>query len=128
VESMSKEILGHERMFEGSMIVNERYRDAIYDETGLLYTKLAISNWKKDPEKSKAYAEESLGYIRKKLTQQQNEIKNTLEKLEVILETIKEQREIDIGEGRIEIQKLSDRINERLSSARAEYLQTLKTH
>jgi len=128
VESMSVDLLAHKRVFEGSMIANEIYKDAVYDESGLLYTKLALSNSQKDPRKSKTYATESLSYLRKKITHQQDEVKTILEKLEKIIDDIENQRETDLSEGEKEVQELSKFINENLVKARARYLQTLKSH
>lgn len=51
--TMANDTFGPDVLFESSMIANERYRDAIYDETGLLYTKLALSSFQRDPEKAK---------------------------------------------------------------------------
>jgi len=128
VESMSADLLAHKRVFEGSMIANEIYKDAVYDESGLLYTKLALSNCLKDPKKSKTYATESHNYLRKKIAHQQDEIKTILEKLEKIIDDIKNQRETDLLAGEKEVQELSKFINKNLISARTQYLQTLKSH
>lgn len=128
IENMSIDSLSHERVFEGSMIANEIYQDAVYDESGLLYTKLALSNYQKNPQKSQAYASESLHYIQKKLAHQNEEVKATLEKLEKIIALIKDQEEADVAEGTQEVQTLSELINKNLVTARAKYLQTLKTH
>lgn len=128
VESMSADFLAHKRVFEGSMIANEIYKDAVYDESGLLYTKLALSNRQKDPEKSKTYATESHNYLRKKIAHQHDEVKTILETLEKIMDDIENQREIDLSAGTKEVQELSKFINENLVSARAQYLQTLKSH
>ena len=128
VESIAIDSLSHERIFEGSMIANEMYQDAMYDESGLLYTKLALFNYQKDPKKSQVYAAESLHYIQKKLTHQELEIKSTLEKLEKVISLIKDQKEVDLTEGTKEIQTLSVLINKNLSNAKTKYLQTLKSH
>lgn len=126
VESVSADLLSHERIFEGSMIANEIYQDAVYDESGLLYTKLALSSYEKNSEKSIAYAKESLRYLRKKMLRQDSEIKSTLENLEKIIALIKEEKQVDLEKGKRETQTLNDLINKNLITARVKYLQTLK--
>ncbi len=127
-ESISIDSLSHKRVFEESMIASEMYQDAMYDESGLLYTKLALSNYQKHPQKSQLYADESLHYIQKKLTRHELEIKSTLEKLEEIISLIRDQKDVDLSEGIKEIQILGVLINKNLSDVKTKYLQTLKAH
>ena len=68
-------------------------------------------------------SKQSLHYIQKKLTHQEKDVKSTLEKLEKIIELVKDRQEIDLVEGKQEIQALSVLINTNLATAKTKYLQ-----
>ena len=113
--------------FETVMIANEKYREAMFDETGLLYTKLAISRFKTDPVKSRKYAKESLQYIDEKLEREQKELKEALEKLRTIVESIKKnQKIINIDEGMSHLKLLRKTYETSMGHAKAQYQKTLR--
>jgi hypothetical protein len=112
--------------FENTMIANETFRQAAYDEMCILYAQIALESSDKK-EVSKKFANQSLEFFEKKLYYVFDEDRKTIEDLQIILQSIIDERFslLDIQRGLSEIKILEEKTKNTFDAAKANYYKIL---
>lgn len=120
------------RSFEEGMVVAESYRQAMFNEMGLLYLDFAIELIKSKPELSEKYAKQSIEFLEKKIKLTSHEETAILEKLRADFDLIakKQYDKLNIEEVKKEIETLNKFMNneQKLVLAREGYYKTFKQY
>src|SRR5438105_4503833 len=120
------------RYFEEGMVVAESYRQAMFNEMGLLYLDFAIELIKSNPQLSEKYAKQSIKFLEKKIELTVGEEKKILEKLKEDFELIvnKQYDKLNVQEVEKRIETLNKFMNneQKLVLAREGYYKTFKQY